>query len=276
MHALLGGVDHRANNRFYEKLYKDSMTTAVRYNLFRPMTPDNADILVSGEIRKSSAVSEAKLDPAGQHLGCFTGGMFALGSKLFGISDHLEIAKKLTNGCIWTYKAMPLGIMPEKFRMVRCDPTLECTWNETRWKEGVADENPGKDAEETIESKRLPEGFTELVDRRYILRPEAIESVFILYRVTGNEYLLEAAWEMFTAIASLTETPLANAALSDISYAKADLETHDIQVDSMESFWMAETLKYFYLIFSEPDVISLDEWVFNTEAHPFRRRLPNG
>jgi mannosyl-oligosaccharide alpha-1,2-mannosidase len=40
--------------------------------------------------------------------------------------------------------------------------------------------------------------------------------------------------------------------------------------DSMESFWMAETLKYFYLIFSEPDVLSLDDWVFNTEAHPFR------
>jgi mannosyl-oligosaccharide alpha-1,2-mannosidase len=33
---------------------------------------------------------------------------------------------------------------------------------------------------------------------------------------------------------------------------------------------MAETLKYFYLTFSEPSVISLDDWVFNTEAHPFR------
>jgi mannosyl-oligosaccharide alpha-1,2-mannosidase len=38
----------------------------------------------------------------------------------------------------------------------------------------------------------------------------------------------------------------------------------------MESFWMAETLKYFYLIFSEPSLLSLDEWVLNTEAHPFR------
>jgi hypothetical protein len=46
---------------------------------------------------------------------------------------------------------------------------------------------------------------------------------------------------------------------------------HPKQVDSMESFWLAETLKYFYLIFSPPNVISLDDWVFNTEAHPFRR-----
>ncbi len=42
----------------------------------------------------------------------------------------------------------------------------------------------------------------------------------------------------------------------------------------MESFWLAETLKYFYLLYSTPDVISLDEWVFNTEAHPFR--VPKG
>lgn len=38
-----------------------------------------------------------------------------------------------------------------------------------------------------------------------------------------------------------------------------------------QSFWMAETLKYFYLIFSSPDTISLDDYVFTTEAHPFRR-----
>lgn len=34
---------------------------------------------------------------------------------------------------------------------------------------------------------------------------------------------------------------------------------------------MAETLKYFYLVFSDPEDISLDEYVFNTEAHPFKR-----
>eukprot|EP00798_Chlamydomonas_sp_ICE-L_P030875 gene30875-35919_t len=39
--------------------------------------------------------------------------------------------------------------------------------------------------------------------------------------------------------------------------------------DKMESFWLAETLKYFYLLFSDdPNEIALDEYVFNTEAHP--------
>lgn len=41
--------------------------------------------------------------------------------------------------------------------------------------------------------------------------------------------------------------------------------------DKMESFWTAETLKYFYLLYSDPDVVSLDDWVLNTEAHPFKR-----
>ena len=38
----------------------------------------------------------------------------------------------------------------------------------------------------------------------------------------------------------------------------------------MQSFFLAETLKYLYLLFSPSSVISLDEWVFNTEAHPIK------
>ncbi len=33
----------------------------------------------------------------------------------------------------------------------------------------------------------------------------------------------------------------------------------------------AETLKYFYLLFSPDDLLPLDEIVINTEAHPFPR-----
>jgi mannosyl-oligosaccharide alpha-1,2-mannosidase len=38
-----------------------------------------------------------------------------------------------------------------------------------------------------------------------------------------------------------------------------------------QSFWIAETLKYFYLVFSPPDLIDLDKYLLNTEAHPFLR-----
>ena len=60
---------------------------------------------------------------------------------------------------------------------------------------------------------------------------------------------------MFENIEKATRTELANAAVSDVR------QTQPTQQDSMESFWLAETLKYFYLIFSPPEVVSLDEYV---------------
>jgi hypothetical protein len=39
----------------------------------------------------------------------------------------------------------------------------------------------------------------------------------------------------------------------------------------MESFFLGETLKYFYLLFSNDSLIPLDKYVFNTEAHPLPR-----
>ncbi|KAF2858449.1 glycoside hydrolase family 47 protein [Piedraia hortae CBS 480.64] len=263
MHALLGGVDP-----VYKKLYDGSMKTAIEHNLFRPMVPDNADILLSGNVRAEGG-AKPQLAPQGQHLVCFAGGMFALGGKIFNEPSHVEIGKKLTNGCIWMYKNSPLGIMPEVFEMLPCENPKRCKWDEKKWKETVKSRQKASDADSVIAEKRIPKGFTELSDTRYILRPEAIESVFILYRITGDRHLLDAAWDMFTAITNATKTGLAHAAIADMTSP----EPADVQMDSMESFWMAETLKYFYLIFSEPDLISLDEWVFNTEAHPFKRRV---
>jgi mannosyl-oligosaccharide alpha-1,2-mannosidase len=39
--------------------------------------------------------------------------------------------------------------------------------------------------------------------------------------------------------------------------------------DNQESFFLAETLKYLYLLFTDDTVIPLENYVFNTEAHPF-------
>lgn len=70
---------------------------------------------------------------------------------------------------------------------------------------------------------------------------------------------------MFNAIIKYTITDIAHAGLDDCT---SPVPTKS---DRMESFWLAETLKYFYLIFSEPSAVSLDEYVLNTEAHPLRR-----
>ena len=60
---------------------------------------------------------------------------------------------------------------------------------------------------------------------------------------------------MFTAIRRTTHTDIANAAVDDVTVSSPP------QADRMESFWLAETLKYFFLIFSDPDVVSLDDYV---------------
>jgi mannosyl-oligosaccharide alpha-1,2-mannosidase len=86
-----------------------------------------------------------------------------------------------------------------------------------------------------------------------------------MYRITGDPVWMEKGWNMWQAIIKAVRTEVAHSAVSDV-YSETPLQN-----DAMESFWLAETLKYFYLLFSTPDVISLDEWVLNTEAHPFRR-----
>ncbi|OOG00425.1 glycoside hydrolase family 47 protein [Aspergillus carbonarius ITEM 5010] len=116
-----------------------------------------------------------------------------------------------------------------------------------------------------IRNERLPPGVTRLVNRKYILRPEAIESVFIMFRLTGDNYWREKGWEMFEAVSKYTRTELANSVIEDVTVENPKM------LDEMQSFWLAETLKYFYLLFSDPSVVSLDDYVLNTEAHPLKR-----
>jgi hypothetical protein len=44
--------------------------------------------------------------------------------------------------------------------------------------------------------------------------------------------------------------------------------------DLMPSYFLAEALKYLYLLFAPDDRLDFDRVVFNTEAHPLRRTWP--
>jgi mannosyl-oligosaccharide alpha-1,2-mannosidase len=70
---------------------------------------------------------------------------------------------------------------------------------------------------------------------------------------------------MISSILKHTRTQLAHSAIDDVTKSIPKV------TDTMESFWLAETLKYAWLLFEEEDKWSLDDWVFNTEAHPLRR-----
>ncbi|OKP15209.1 Mannosyl-oligosaccharide 1,2-alpha-mannosidase MNS1 [Penicillium subrubescens] len=125
--------------------------------------------------------------------------------------------------------------------------------------------NPNLDVEKYIREHHVPKGFIAIPDTRYNLRPETVESIFVLYRVTGREDLLDIAWEIFEKIQNATETSEANAAIVDVT-----TNGEPVHNDSMESYWMAQIPKYFYLMFSPPDILSLDEYVFNSGGHPLK------
>ncbi|KAI1263957.1 endoplasmic reticulum mannosyl-oligosaccharide 1,2-alpha-mannosidase [Xylariaceae sp. FL1019] len=253
MHALLGGTELK-----YEEM-SVSFLEAAKKLLFRPMIPGNERILMASSAWVEND-GEIKLDQETEHLGCYLGGVYALAGRLHDNKEYINIGAKLTSGCVYAYRSFPTGMMPERLNMVACKSFEDCEWDADVFEQEKKKQKEAKD--------HLPPGFTTAKDPRYLLRPEAIESVFIMYRITGNPIWQELGWEMFEAIVKGTRTPLGtHASVSDVTRATRILPKEDY----MESFWLAETLKYFYLLFCPPDIISLDDYVLNTEAHPFLR-----
>ena len=99
----------------------------------------------------------------------------------------------------------------------------------------------------------------------YLLRPETVESFFVLYHLTGDPVYREWGWEVFQAIERYCRTTGGYGSLHDVT------RVHDEPENKMESFFLAETLKYLYLLFDPDTPIDLKtKHVFNTEAHPVR------
>ncbi|WEW61212.1 mannosyl-oligosaccharide 1,2-alpha-mannosidase [Emydomyces testavorans] len=261
-YLMLGGQSPQ-----YKEMYERAMEEAREHLFFRPRTSKGEDILISGTAHAVGR-SVVNLKPQGQHLTCFSGGMMAIASKIFDLPDDLEIGRKLTEGCIWAYRSMPSGVMPEIFTAVPCDSNEDpqCTWSPRLWFDTEDYEKMTTGELETkAQAQGLIPGFLRVDDAKYHLRPEAIESVFILYRISGDQSLQDKGWDMFTAIEKHARTDIAYGSLDDVTSSKPKV------LNEMESFWTGETLKYFYLLFSEPDLVSLDKYVFNTEAHPLKR-----
>jgi len=97
----------------------------------------------------------------------------------------------------------------------------------------------------------------------YPLRPEIVESTYFLYQATNDPKYLAMGKQMFEDLVKHCRTDVAYAGLKNV-------ETKE-KTDYMHSFWLAETLKYFYLLFADKKKVDIKKVVFNTEAHPIRR-----
>tara|TARA_R110002050_G_scaffold79403_1_gene169761 strand:- start:120 stop:782 length:663 start_codon:yes stop_codon:yes gene_type:complete len=173
-------------------------------------------------------IDYGKLHHKMDHLVCFAGGMFALGANGSTYTRDFNTGAEVTRTCHEMYARTATGIAPEIV-----------TFEEGR------DMIPGNRA------------------HHYLLRPETVESFYVLYRLTGEQKYRDWGWEAFQAIEQYCRVEHGYSGVRDVDQVPV---VHDNQ---QQSFFLAETLKYLYLLFTSSEVVSLDEYVFNTEAHPF-------
>jgi hypothetical protein len=177
------------------------------------------------------------------HLVCFLPGHLALSSSVAPTRGlrrrHLALAKRLMRTCMRMYSVTHSGIAAEIYRA-------------------------GSPAD--AESGLLPDASA----KHSLLRPETVESLFILYRITGEQIYRDWGAQILSSIMKNAQVPNKKhvASVSDVTSGGGTIPTP--LSDSLESFFFAETIKYLFLLFSGPDIIPLDEFVFNTEAHPFK------
>lgn len=101
-------------------------------------------------------------------------------------------------------------------------------------------------------------------DAHNLLRPETVESLWYLYQITGDKTYQDWGWEIFQSFLKYTRVEHGFTSISSVLNPENTRPR-----DMMESFFVGETLKYFYLLFSDEPIFDLKKWVFNSEAHPF-------
>ncbi|XP_041109034.1 mannosyl-oligosaccharide 1,2-alpha-mannosidase IA isoform X2 [Polyodon spathula] len=233
-HVSVGGL----GDSFYEYLLKAWLMSDKTDEEVKKMYYDSIQAIESHLIRKSSGgftyIAEWKgglLEHKMGHLTCFAGGMFALGAD--GAPDEktghqMELAAEIARTCHESYSRTTLKLGPEAFRF-----------------------DGGVEAIATRQNEKY-----------FILRPEVIETYMYMWRFTHDPKYRQWGWE---AVQALEQYCKVNAGYSGIRDVYASHPSHD---DVQQSFFLAETLKYLYLLFSEDDHLPFEHWVFNTEAHP--------
>ncbi|KAJ8517937.1 hypothetical protein ONZ45_g4936 [Pleurotus djamor] len=193
----------------------------------------------------------------GSHLACFHGVIVLqrqwmltwstnAGGKLLNNQTIVDLGLKLVDACINTYSSTATGIGPESFAYISDDGSF------------TGGSNPSR----SQLAFNAQHGFY-ITGADYILRPEVLESNFYAWRVTGDTKYLDNAARAIDSFNKFLPATVGIGGLFDVNNVNSD------KVDDTESFWFAEVLKYLYLTFDDPDHISIDDFVFNTEAQPF-------
>lgn len=212
------------------------------------------------------------LSPKMDHLVCFMPGTIALAAT-GGLTEaeakkqstwtkkndaDMQLARELMQTCWGMYKWMATGLAAEiTYFNVASPPTPE----------GAPHHHPPAEFDEDPQAQWRQDYTVHAMDVHNLQRPETVESLFYMWRITGEVKYREWGWEMFKSFMNHTAVQ-DGGGFSSLSNAN---KIPPSMRDNMESFWLAETLKYFYLLFSPNDLLPLDKVVINTEAHLFPR-----
>ncbi|KAJ3156081.1 hypothetical protein HK101_001513 [Irineochytrium annulatum] len=220
------------------------------------------------------------------HLVCFLPGTMALaatsGRRVRTREDRakltseqradLFIAEELARGCYEMYHQSPAGLAPEisffkeaaegrgmiEAMMARFEEAAR-NGDASAWDTIVG----GLESKDSPDDKYTNDFEVHQLDGHNLLRPETVESLFVLHWLTGERKYREWGWRIYRAFERWCWVNSGGfTSLNDVLHLPPTAR------DRMESFFLGETLKYFYLLFSDEDLVPLDKYVFNTEAHP--------
>lgn len=238
-------------NPAYKREYENAVVGIKKYLVAKSL-PNGFTF-----VGEKHAGVESPLSPKMDHLVCFLPGTLALGAtRGFSYSEAKQslwwttvqdedmiLAEELTRSCYEMYNCTTTGLAPEI----------------VYFNDNAA--NPST-------SSNSPDIHIHDQDRHNLMRPETVESLFVMWRLTREEKYRDWAWNIFVAF----EKHLHVGEGQGFTSLGNVMEDPPKQRDNMESFWLAETLKYLYLIFAEEkaeNALGLDEIIFNTEAHIF-------
>jgi mannosidase alpha-like ER degradation enhancer 2 len=114
-----------------------------------------------------------------------------------------------------------------------------------------------------IEPEVIDYSTMKITAGEYPLRPEIIESAYYLHHFTNDPKYLAMGQTFYDSLVKYCRTEVGFASLKDVRTKEKE--------DDMESFFLAETLKYLYLLNASADTVDLSKSVFNTEAHPLQK-----